>query len=92
MAATFWLILRVTASLILVMKSNCQIGTSLVNLNLKAAFPVSLHVFKNVLKQTLISLLQTTFDMECPYTWSLARACDKNKIPVISAMEEYQHD
>ena len=28
-------------------------------------------VFKNFLKQTLPSLLRTTFDVECPCTWSL---------------------
>ena len=35
----------------------------------------SIGVFKNVLKQTLTSLLRTTFDLECPCTWSLVRSC-----------------
>ena len=35
----------------------------------------SIGVFKNFLKQTLTSLLRTTFDLECPCTWSLVRSC-----------------
>ena len=35
----------------------------------------SIDVFKNFLKQTLISLLRTTFDVERPCTWSLVRSC-----------------
>lgn len=35
----------------------------------------SIDVFNNFLKQTLTSLLCTTFDVECPCTWSLVRSC-----------------
>ena len=35
----------------------------------------SIDVFKNVLKQTLTILLRTTFEVECPCTWSLVRSC-----------------
>ena len=35
----------------------------------------SIDVFKIFLKQTLTSLLRTTFDVECRCTWSLVRSC-----------------
>ena len=57
--------------------SNCFINpgdqVKLSNWNFKCKFTSkssfsSINVFKNFLKQTLVSLLQTTFDMECPCT------------------------
>ena len=45
------------------------------NLSVPKSSLSSIHVVKTFLKQTLMSLLRTTFDVESPCTWSLARSC-----------------